>query len=38
MIGLWENAWAEFTPFLQFDNEIRTVVRTINAIVSESRC
>jgi transposase-like protein len=34
MIRLWENAWAEFTPFLQFDNEIRTVVCTTNAIES----
>ena len=34
MIRLWENAWAEFTPFLQFDNEIRTVICTTNAIES----
>jgi len=34
MIRLWENAWAEFTPFLQFDTEIRTVVCTTNAIES----
>ena len=34
MIRLWENAWAEFTPFLRFDNEIRTVVCTTNAIES----
>ena len=34
IIRLWENAWAEFTPFLQFDNEIRTVVCTTNAIES----
>jgi putative transposase len=31
---LRENAWAEFTPFLQFDNEIRTVICTANAIES----
>jgi putative transposase len=31
---LWENAWAEFVPFLQFDKEIRTVVCTTNAIES----
>jgi putative transposase len=34
IIRLWENAWAEFTPFLQFDNEIRTVICTTNAIES----
>jgi putative transposase len=34
VIRLWENAWAEFTPFLQFDNEIRTVICTTNAIES----
>ncbi len=33
IIKLWENAWAEFVPFLQFDNEIRTVCAT-NAIES----
>jgi putative transposase len=31
---LWENAWAEFVPFLQFDNEIRAVICTTNAIES----
>jgi putative transposase len=31
---LWENAWAEFVPFLQFDNEIRTIICTTNAIES----
>jgi transposase-like protein len=34
IIGLWENAWAEFVPFLQFDAEIRTVIYTTNAIES----
>ena len=34
IIRLWENAWAEFTPFLQFDNEIRAVICTTNAIES----
>jgi putative transposase len=34
IIRLWENARAEFTPFLQFDNEIRTVICTTNAIES----
>src|SRR3984885_1797466 len=31
---LWENAWAEFVPFLRFDREIRTVICTTNAIES----
>jgi transposase-like protein len=34
IIRLWENAWAEFVPFPQFDNEIRTVICTTNAIES----
>jgi putative transposase len=34
IIRLWENAWPEFVPFLQFDREIRTVVSTTNAIES----
>ena len=34
IIRLWENAWAEFVPFLQFDLEIRTVICTTNAIES----
>ena len=34
IIGLWERAWAEFTPFLSFDPEIRTVICTTNAIES----
>jgi putative transposase len=34
IIRLWENAWAEFVPFLQFDNEIRTVICTTNAVES----
>jgi transposase-like protein len=34
IIRLWENAWAEFTPFLQFDREIRKVICTTNAIES----
>ena len=32
IIRLWENAWAEFVPFLRFDREIRTVICTTNAI------
>jgi putative transposase len=31
---LWENAWAEFVPFLAFDREIRTIICTTNAIES----
>lgn len=27
---LWENAWAEFVPFLVFDTEVRRVVCFIN--------
>lgn len=34
MIRLWENAWSEVTPFLQFDTEIRKIVCTTNAIES----
>lgn len=32
IVRLWENAWAEFVPFLQFDPEIRKVVCSTNAI------
>jgi transposase-like protein len=31
---LWQNAWADFVPFLAFDAEIRTVVCSTNAIES----
>jgi putative transposase len=31
---LWDSAWPEFVPFLQFDNSIRTVICTTNAIES----
>jgi len=34
IVRLWENAWAEFVPFLTFDREIRTVIATTNAIES----
>ena len=34
IVRLWENAWAEFVPFLSFDREIRTVICTTNAIES----
>lgn len=34
VIRLWDNAWAEFVPFLQFDTEIRKIVCSTNAIES----
>jgi putative transposase len=34
IIKLWDNAWAEFVPFLAFATEIRTVVCTTNSIES----
>jgi len=34
IVKLWENAWAEFVPFLAFDTEIRTLITTTNAIES----
>jgi putative transposase len=34
IIKLWDSAWAEFVPLLQFDNSIRSVVCTTNAIES----
>jgi putative transposase len=34
IIRLWEHAWAEFVPFLNFDPEIRTIIATTNAIES----
>jgi transposase-like protein len=34
IIRLWTNAWPEFVPFLQFDQDIRTVICTTNAIES----
>jgi putative transposase len=34
IIRLWNNAWAEFVPFLAFDTEIRKVVCSTNAIES----
>jgi hypothetical protein len=37
IVRLWENAWAEFVPFLQFDAEIRKVICSTNAIVIWSR-
>jgi putative transposase len=34
IVKLWENAWAEFVPFLAFNPEIRTVICSTNAIES----
>jgi putative transposase len=34
VIRLWENAWAEFIPFLDYDTEIRKVICSTNAIES----
>ena len=34
MIRLWENAWNEFIPFLDYDIEIRKVICSTNAIES----
>lgn len=33
IVKLWDNAWAEFVPFLAFDKEIRGVICTTNSIV-----
>lgn len=34
IVKVWESAWAEFVPFLNFDPEIRTVIYTTNTIES----
>jgi putative transposase len=34
IVKLWENAWAEFVPFLSFDQDVRQVIYTTNAIES----
>jgi len=34
IVRLWEDAWAEFVPFLAFDVEIRKVICSTNAIES----
>ncbi len=31
IVRLWEQAWAEFVPFLAFDAEIHTVICSTNA-------
>jgi transposase-like protein len=39
VIRLWENAWEQFTPFLDYDLEIRTVICSTNAVESlNARC
>jgi putative transposase len=34
VIWLWNNAWEEFIPFLDYDLEIRTIICSTNAIES----
>jgi putative transposase len=34
VVRLWDNAWGEFIPFLDYDIEIRRVLSTTNAIES----
>jgi putative transposase len=34
VVRLWDNAWAEFIPFLDYDPEIRQVICSTNAIES----
>ncbi len=34
IIRLWNNAWEEFIPFLDYDVEIRPAICSINAIES----
>jgi transposase-like protein len=34
VIRLWDNAWAEFIPFLDYDVETRRVICSTNAIES----
>jgi putative transposase len=33
IIRLWENAWDEFIPFLDYDTEIRQVICSTDEIV-----
>lgn len=37
IVRMWEHAWSEFVPFLNFDPEIRTVICTTNAIEASTR-
>lgn len=34
IVRLWDAAWAEFVPFLEYDLEVRRVICTTNAIES----
>jgi putative transposase len=34
IVALWRRHWTEFTPFFQFDMEIRKIIYTSNAIES----
>jgi putative transposase len=34
IVQLWQNAWTEFVPFLDYDVEIRRIICTTNAIES----
>jgi transposase-like protein len=34
IVRLWENAWAEFVPFLAFEVEVRKVIFSTNAVES----
>ena len=33
VVRLWDNAWSEFIPFLDYDVEIRRVICSTNSIV-----
>lgn len=33
-VALWERAWSEFVPFLDYDVEIRKIIATTNSIES----
>jgi transposase-like protein len=37
IIRLWTNAWAEFVPFLRFDQQISAVMCTTNATWVDQR-
>ncbi len=34
IVRLWENAWSEFAPFLDYPPEIRKVIYSTNAVES----
>jgi transposase-like protein len=38
IVRLWDNAWNEFIPFLDYDIEIREVLCSTNAIESLNAC